>query len=68
MIQVTRLNGAEIYLNPDLIACLEATPDTVVKLTTGEKYVLKEDIQTVIHRFLEYKRSIGVNPERLTPV
>ena len=32
----------EIHLNPDLIASVEACPDTVVKLTTGIRLLVAE--------------------------
>jgi flagellar protein FlbD len=60
MIKMTRLQGTEIYLNPDLILSLEATPDTVVTLTNGEKYVLRDNLETILDRFLDYKRAIGM--------
>ena len=42
MIQATRLNGASIYLNPEIIETVEKTPDTIITLTSGKKYVVKE--------------------------
>ena len=69
MIRMTRLQGAEIYLNPDLIFSLEANPDTVVTLTNGEKYVLRDKIQDVVQRFIEYKKAISgpASLESLSP-
>ncbi len=58
MIEVTRLNGSILYLNPDLILSLESTPDAVVTMTNGEKFVVKEGAQEILARFLAYKRSI----------
>ena len=40
MIEVTRLNGKDFVLNAELIEVMEETPDTVITLTTGHKYVL----------------------------
>jgi flagellar protein FlbD len=59
MIHVIRLNGSDMYVNPDLILTLEETPDTVLTMTNGEKYVLKDKIQDVIQRYVDYKRSIN---------
>jgi len=59
MILVTRLNGEEIHLNPDLILSLETTPDTVVTMTTGDKFILQESAQEVTARFMDFKRAIG---------
>ena len=42
MIRVTRLNGEQFALNPDLIERVEGHPDTVVFLVDGTKYVVRE--------------------------
>ena len=44
MINVTRLNGKQIMINAELIESVEETPDTVVTLTDGKKFVVKEPI------------------------
>jgi len=56
MIQVTRLNGTQFYLNPFLIETLEETPDTVILLTNGKRFVVKEkaaEIRQYIKSFLK---------------
>ena len=58
MIRVTRLNGAELVLNADLIESLEATPDTIVALTTGKKLMVKEAVDDVIGKIVEYRQLI----------
>jgi flagellar protein FlbD len=58
MITVTRINDKEITLNADLIEYAESTPDTIVTLSTGKKYIIKESIQEVIDKVLEYRRQI----------
>ncbi len=57
MIPLTRLNNQEFYVNCDLIEFIERTPDTVVTLTTGKKFIVKEDPQEVIRRIVDYRRS-----------
>jgi len=47
MITLTHLKGDEIVLNADLIESLEATPDTVITLTTGKKIVVRESVSEV---------------------
>ena len=42
MIEVTRLNGTKILINPDLIEFVEETPDTVISFTTGRKIIVKK--------------------------
>ncbi len=59
MIKVTRLNGEPIYLNSNLIEFIEATPDTMITLTTGKKIIIKENIDYVIERIVEYNSKIS---------
>lgn len=59
MIKVTRLNGEPIYLNSNLIEFIEATPDTMITLTTGKKIIIKENIDYVIERIVEYNAIIS---------
>lgn len=63
MINLTRLNGAPFVLNAELIREVEATPDTVITLTTGQKLLVRESVEAVGRAVLEYKRAIA-RPER----
>ena len=58
MIRLTRLNGSEIVINADLIETLEATPDTVVTLTTEQKWVVLESIDEIIQKVIDFKREV----------
>lgn len=57
MIYVTRLNGKEFVLNCELIETLEETPDTVITLTGGNKYVVTENMTVLIERIAKYHQS-----------
>lgn len=61
MIQFTRFNDSVFYVNPELIETVEETPDTVVVLTTGRKFVVKESAQQIIDMIIDYKRKIFVS-------
>lgn len=65
MIKVTRLNGSELIVNAELIQTIEATPDTVLSLTTDQKYVVREDVEEVVSRVVAYKRAIFQGPRGL---
>ena len=58
MIQLTRLNSSRLAINSDLIKFVEAAPDTVLTLVTGEKVVVREGVDEVIARVREFRRSI----------
>ena len=65
MIQVTRLNGSPLTVNAELIETIEACPDTVIALATGNRIVVKEPVQEVVAKVVEYRRK--VNSERPVP-
>lgn len=58
MIKLSRISGKEFYLNSDLIEYIETTPDTVITLVGGKTVMVKEDVDLVINRIVEYKRSL----------
>lgn len=47
MIELTRFNGGKFFLNVTHIETVEATPDTVITLINGKKYIIKEAADTV---------------------
>ena len=61
MISVTRFNDTKIVINADIIHSVEETPDTVITLTTGTKYIVKESSSDIVDRVIEYKRKIYTN-------
>jgi len=58
LIWVTRLNGERFVINSDHIEIVEANPDTVITLTNGNKYVVKESIDEIIDEVVEFRRRI----------
>jgi flagellar protein FlbD len=58
MITVTRLNGPAFALNPDLIERIESTPETVITLVDGAKYVVREQVDELVARVRESKAAI----------
>lgn len=56
MIDVTRMNGTSMTINSDLIEMVEETPDTVVTLTTGKKFIIKESRQEVKNLVKSFKK------------
>ncbi len=58
MIRLTRFNGIQFYLNITHIETVEATPDTVITLTNGKKFIVKEDAQEVAARINSFYQSV----------
>ncbi|HHY98113.1 MAG TPA: flagellar FlbD family protein [Firmicutes bacterium] len=59
MIRVNRLDGTELVLNADLVECVEARPDTVITLTSGKKLIVRNSVDEIYAKFIEYKRLIN---------
>ena len=58
MIRLTRLNHVAIVLNSNLIEHIEATPDTVITLTTGQIVLVRETSDEVVDRVVAFRRRI----------
>lgn len=65
MIVLTRLNGPVFALNPDLIERADATPDTIVTLVDGTRYVVIESLDEIVERIREFRASVVASAERL---
>jgi flagellar protein FlbD len=59
VIKVTRLNGMAYYINPHQIESIEVKPDTTFQMLSGKIVVVKEAVDEVIDRIVEYRRRIG---------
>ncbi|MZP30540.1 flagellar protein [Heliobacterium undosum] len=57
MITVRRLNQSELVINAELIEQVEATPDTIITLTTGKKIVVLEGLDEVVDKVIAYRRA-----------
>ncbi len=58
MILVTRLNGSVFALNPDLVERADCTPDTVLTLVDGTKYIIAESVPEFIDSVRYYRASL----------
>jgi flagellar protein FlbD len=59
MIKVTRLNGIEYFINPHQIESIEIHPDTTLLMLSGKHVVVKEKVNELINRIVEYRGRIG---------
>ena len=58
MISLTRLTGAQFALNPDLVERVDCTPDTVITLVDGTKYLVAESLSDVVDSVLDYRARV----------
>jgi flagellar protein FlbD len=65
MIHVTRLDGTDLVVNADLIATIERTPDTMLALVTGARLMVREPMEEVVARVIDFRRRTQVLPTLL---
>jgi flagellar protein FlbD len=62
MIKVTRLNDSVMVINVENIQSLQSTPDTVITFTNHDKIMVKEPLEEVSQRIVEYQRTVNCAP------
>ncbi len=63
MIKVTRLNDSVMVINVEKIQSLQSTPDTVITFTNHDKIMVKEPMEEVSQRIVEYRRTINYSDD-----
>jgi flagellar protein FlbD len=58
MILLTRLGGSMFALNQDLIERADCTPDTVITLVDGTKYVVCESLPDLVDLVREFRATV----------
>ena len=58
MIVVTRLNGPRFAVNPDLLQRIEITPDTILTLIDGTKYIVEESLEEITELVVSYRARV----------
>jgi len=59
MIKLSQINGDEIIINSDLIETIEKAHDTIITLTTNRRIRVRESVEEIIDRVVEYQRRIN---------
>ncbi len=58
MISLSKMNHHTIVINADHIEVIEQTPDTVITLMNGHKYIVTETAEEIINKVIAYKKRI----------
>jgi len=62
MIKVTRLNDSAMVINVEKIQSVQSTPDTLITFTNHDKIMVKEPMEEVSQRIVEYQRTVNQTP------
>jgi flagellar protein FlbD len=65
VILLTRLNGPVFALNADLIERADCTPDTVITLVDGTKYVVAEPLTEIVRLIRHFRASVVAEAQHL---
>ena len=65
MILLTRLNGPVFALNPDLVERADCTPDTVITLVDGTKYLVAESLPELVALIRRYRATVVADAQQL---
>jgi len=58
VICLTRLNGQQFVVNAEKIRYIESTPDTILCCDNGERMMVREPLQEVVRRAIDYARTV----------
>ena len=59
MITLTKLDGTIFALNCDLIESVTENPDTTINMTIKKFYIVKETMDEVIEKVIEFRKEIN---------
>ena len=58
MITLTKLNGTKFVLNCDLIETIQGNPDTTIRLSNGNVYIVKEPSDMIVDLTSQYRKGV----------
>ena len=68
MITLKKLNESDIVINAELIETIEAAPDTVITLVTGNRFIVKDSVKDVIAKVVEYRKKVYSGKKAVNPI
>lgn len=67
VIIVTRLNGPQFAVNPDLLQRIDSAPDTILTLVDGTKYIVAESTSQIIELITDHRAQLIARAQQLAP-
>lgn len=68
MIKLEKLNGTMVVVNAELIETIESAPDTVLNLATGNRFLVRNSVDEVIAKIVEYKKQVYSERKCVNPL
>lgn len=67
MIILTRLDNSKVLVNLDTLKCAESTPDTLLSFVNGDSLMVRETLEEIDRRVLDYKVRILSLSQAMAP-
>lgn len=64
MILLTRLDGKQIMMNDSMFEIAEETPDTIITMSNGHSYIVREKLAEIMRYIEEYQNKIRSGKSR----
>lgn len=58
MIILTKLNEQKFVLNHRMVESMQENPDTTIKLSNGDTYIVKESIEVILQMIYQFEKNI----------
>lgn len=58
MITVTRINQRVMVVNAELIKMIESSPDTIITFVNGDCMTVRESVDEIVRKAIDYQRQI----------
>jgi flagellar protein FlbD len=58
VIRVTTMDGRQLMINSDLIETIQSTPDTVITFMDGKKLIVRDSVEDVVNRIIEFRHRV----------
>lgn len=68
MIKLEKLNGTMVVVNAELIETIESAPDTVLNLATGNRFLVRNSVDEVVAKIVEYKKQVYSERKCVNPL
>ncbi len=64
MIELHRLDDSILMINADLIESIQEVPDTVVTLSNGNRYIMRENVDEILTKIIDFKFTPPIGEKR----
>ncbi|MCR4741847.1 MAG: flagellar FlbD family protein [Treponema sp.] len=65
MIDVIRLDGKKIWVNPHMIEYMETSPDLTLTMLSGNKIIVRNSPEEINNKIIEYRNKIGIDRQEV---